>query len=271
MGIPKIIHQTWKRKDLPQKFSQRVQQWIQLHPDFEYMFYDDDDLYNLVKQHFPKYLTFYNEMSSMIERVDFARYIMLYVSGGIYADIDTTPLKNIEPLLNTNKIFLDSEPKEHHKDGELISNAIMLSPLTSSSRLFWRSLLDFIVSTYEHHESPVDTTGPKAIKRFFTAFPSFRKSVRIGNSCTLNGLTNKMTDLSLTINNIKLDGVAEACYSRLDEMYVVHLWDNSWVGTKWTDPRWKNKRYWCYALPFLVFAIFVLCFVVDSFFLSPKG
>jgi mannosyltransferase OCH1-like enzyme len=53
--IPKIIHQTNKNKSLP-KLYQTSQRCIQnLHPDFEYKFWTDDDMYNLIKTYFPSY------------------------------------------------------------------------------------------------------------------------------------------------------------------------------------------------------------------------
>lgn len=47
--VPKILHQTWKTKDLPDKWKQAQRSCIDLHPDYEYRFWTDDDALQLIK------------------------------------------------------------------------------------------------------------------------------------------------------------------------------------------------------------------------------
>jgi len=53
--IPKIIHQTYKHASLPSVFAQCQNTIRELHPDFEYRFYTDEDMYSEIKTHFPEY------------------------------------------------------------------------------------------------------------------------------------------------------------------------------------------------------------------------
>lgn len=260
MSTPKIIHQTWKTKDLSGKYEKYSNEWKALHPNYQYILYDDEDLLNLVKVYFPDYLNFYkNTISSNIERVDFARYIMLYAHGGIYADIDTRPVKSFDPLLIENKILIGEEPKEHTKG--FLCNAIMVSPLTEKSKKFWSSFLKFIVDTYQQNQSPIDTTGPNALRRFFVSHPKFFiNNVDLISPCYFTPVTNNYTDNTLLINSVKLDHVSEECMRKKPEVYAAHLWDNTWVKPRWSDPRWKNKTYWVYAISFFIVIALVIFF-----------
>ena len=42
-GVPKVIHQTWKDADIPQKWQKARQSCIDLHPDYEYKLWTDAD------------------------------------------------------------------------------------------------------------------------------------------------------------------------------------------------------------------------------------
>lgn len=267
--IPKIIHQTWKTKILPEKYKEYSKRWQLLHPDYEYILYDDKDLEDLVRKAFPNYLDFYiNGISSNIERVDFARYVMLYSKGGIYADIDTIPIKNFDILLeNYNKILLEQEPKEHRTEGrQLLCNSLMVSPINGKTMYFWRKFLEFIVDTYEPNLSPVDTTGPFALRRFANVFKNFSDYVIVNNtSCFFNSVTNRITNNNITIfddsgRTVNLKGISSECAKCKDRnnIYAAHLWDNTWVQkSRFDDPRWKNKKYISCVLSFTLMMLFI--------------
>ena len=43
MTIPKIIHQTWKSKELTPYFKKASNSWKRMNPNYTYQFYDDMD------------------------------------------------------------------------------------------------------------------------------------------------------------------------------------------------------------------------------------
>jgi len=47
--VPAIIHQTWKSKDIPEKWKAAQQSCVELHPDYEYRLWTDDDGLELIK------------------------------------------------------------------------------------------------------------------------------------------------------------------------------------------------------------------------------
>ena len=58
--IPKIIHQTYKEvENLPPVYKKCQLKVKQLHKDWEYRFWTDDDMYTEIKESFPElYLVF---------------------------------------------------------------------------------------------------------------------------------------------------------------------------------------------------------------------
>ena len=49
--------------------------------------------------YYPNLLPSYKKLDLMIMKIDFMKYIILYHYGGIYADMDTVCLKDIDPLI----------------------------------------------------------------------------------------------------------------------------------------------------------------------------
>src|SRR5690349_18447571 len=142
MYTPKILHQTWKTYDIPPKFLKYRQRWFNFTNNYEHFLYNDNDLDKLVS-YFPKYYKVYETFTSKIEKVDFSRYVMMYIYGGIYADLDTYPLKSLDYWISKNKIILGREPLEHslkiYNREIVLCNALMISP---PKQKFWLHLMD---------------------------------------------------------------------------------------------------------------------------------
>lgn len=248
---PRHIYQTWKTKDekkIPKKFLEYSRRWKELHPDFEYTLLDDDDLRNIVKDIVPHYLIHYDNFSQTIERVDFARYALLYGYGGVYADMDTFPVKNLGRWVSTNKIVLGCEPDEHSKRlyssrEKVLCNAVMISP---PHQKYWLDLMKYIIDNYEANYLPVYTTGPMAMTKLYEDYPEVYNDIIITDPCVFFPLT--------------ADGkVTKGCDVN-KETYTMHVWDNTWAYSPLKDPRIRNTRY-------QLAALFILLFIVCVYFM----
>lgn len=93
--FPKIIHQTWKNKDIPEKWKESSTQWQALHPGWRYHYTTDEDNRSFVQQEFPQYLDTYDKLPYPIQRADMIRYMYLYHMGGVYSDLDIVPLRSL--------------------------------------------------------------------------------------------------------------------------------------------------------------------------------
>lgn len=109
--IPKIIHQTYINEDIPSHWEESRKQWQKLHPDWKYMFWTDDDLEKLVKNHYPQYFDSYLGFKHNIMRVDFGRTLILHRHGGVYSDLDIVPVQNITSYVD----FLNRTMEKHQE------------------------------------------------------------------------------------------------------------------------------------------------------------
>jgi hypothetical protein len=287
MAIP--FHQTWKNHNLPQKFKDFQELWFNVLGykacwdggdrkqtttpggiDYDYKFYDDKALRDAVLRYTPQFIKAYDSFSENIERVDFARYSILFGEGGVYADMDTKPLKPIDEWViksnDENKMILNQEPKEHiqrlYGNRKLfLCNAFMISPSppTKESQTFWMEFMKYIIKHYELNYDAVSNTGPLAMTKFYeeNTKPTFisqnsslehvlHHNVYIADACIFNPIDAET-------------GQATKGCNMEEDSYVVHVWENTHVPKKWTDSKllW-NKRYWTYVLLTLFIVIFVM-------------
>ena len=119
MIIPKIIHQTYKFKN--HKFINFTENWKKKNKNWEYIFYDDNDVEAFFKTHknninneFPQLQIFLNDCS-IIEKIDIFRYLLMYYIGGIYCDIDTNCFKNFDDICNNQECILGIESYITHE------------------------------------------------------------------------------------------------------------------------------------------------------------
>lgn len=86
--VPKLIHQTWKDKNIPKKWKKAQQSCIDNHKDYTYKLWTDEEGLDLIKKEYPWFLKTYQSYPYDIQRVDAVRYFILHKYGGIYIDLD---------------------------------------------------------------------------------------------------------------------------------------------------------------------------------------
>lgn len=242
MSVPHIFYQTWKTKQIPKESISNQRKWLDiLDAGWKYELLDDADLRKLVEANFPRYLKSYDSFTKNIERVDFARLVMMYL-GGVYADLDTYPLQSIDKWVSKGKIVLGREPVEHardlYNDREIVlCNAFMISP---PGKKIWVDLMDYIVANYEPNYKPVYNTGPMAMTLFMEKYPEkfSQEEVIITDPCTFFPMlgNGKFSDRCMVNSELSAD------------TYVVHEWQNTWVVPWYKDPEWFNRRYWFWGM-----------------------
>lgn len=170
MAIPKIIHQVWEGRTEP-KMPTRLQilarTWQEQNPNWEYHLWSGREMDELVATHFPEYLSMYQNFPYNVQRWDTIRYMMLYVYGGIYTDLDTECFQPISPILENVTIGFGEEPPIHTKPIR-IGNAFLVSEKENSA---WQTILNEILRNMVEKESAIETvmhsTGPNMINRLF--------------------------------------------------------------------------------------------------------
>ena len=108
--IPKIIHQIWTHgcDKIPEKYKKYTDAWkLKESEGYQYMCWSDETLINLIKE--------YDSSDSLVEvykyfklpqqRSDLGRYLLLYIYGGFYIDMDIEPGdQSLDILTDKNKI-----------------------------------------------------------------------------------------------------------------------------------------------------------------------
>ena len=98
--IPRKIFQTWETKPLSDEFMTLPQSWINHNPTYEHILFDKNDREEFIKQNFDA--SVFNAYCRIIPgafKADLWRYCVLYIHGGVYADIDTICRCSIDTIL----------------------------------------------------------------------------------------------------------------------------------------------------------------------------
>lgn len=92
--IPKIIHQIWLGGPVPEAYTQWIESWRKLHPDWQYKLWTDETVKSLTlhNQDYYDNAYYYGEKSNIL------RYELLYQFGGVYVDIDFECLQPLDDL-----------------------------------------------------------------------------------------------------------------------------------------------------------------------------
>jgi hypothetical protein len=103
--IPKRIIQTGKCFQLPMVQRAAALNVKLLNPDFEYMFFDDEQVEAFLRQEFPEYRETVASFRYPIQKYDFFRYLAIYRHGGFYFDLDVFLAASLSPLLGCGCVF----------------------------------------------------------------------------------------------------------------------------------------------------------------------
>jgi mannosyltransferase OCH1-like enzyme len=155
-GIPKIFHQMWfdrveyDNETGPAKYHEKMQTWRTHHPHFKFMFWNRRRIEKLWEHpHLQRWKQFFYSLEVHIEKCDFTRYAILYLYGGVYADLDFVCLKNILPLLHNREFGWAFETISHNWPSDPRFRKVFNGFLFSiPGHWVWEKLMDNIVKHY---------------------------------------------------------------------------------------------------------------------------
>jgi mannosyltransferase OCH1-like enzyme len=119
MGIPKIIIQTWKSRDLPPYYKKTQNLIFRNNPDYRYIFFDNQDILNFIKERYPSFEPLLKKFKRKIQIIDFFRLLAVYEYGGFYFDMDVEVIENLDPLLQYSCVF----PVEMKRNNRILDKA----------------------------------------------------------------------------------------------------------------------------------------------------
>ena len=120
-AIPRIIHQMYRTTELPEDWAHVPHAWKQLHADYTYMLWTDEQLRQLIADDYPWLLATYDAYPHDTQRWDASRFAILHKYGGVYADLDIQAVERIDALLEGQQLLLPHTPNVG------LTNALMAS------------------------------------------------------------------------------------------------------------------------------------------------
>lgn len=105
MNIPPRIIQTGKAGNMSPSAKAAAVNLKLLHPDWEYLFFDDEDIRRFIASEFSQYQKVFDDFRQPIQQIDFFRYLAVFRLGGFYFDLDVFLYENLSPLLECECVF----------------------------------------------------------------------------------------------------------------------------------------------------------------------
>lgn len=195
LRFPKNIYQVWyqgcdniKRHE----FKLNIKNWNEFNPEWNYYCVDNLFLENACKQFSEECYIVYKSLDVMHMKIDLGRYVLIYMYGGMYADIDAYILRPLDFSKKVQEIINTYETKNKHVIGlssvalnkletffmtwrlqsVAFNNAIMFS---SPKNPVLKQYIDHVVKQIKHtldtksfdYLKVQNTTGPMTFNHFF--------------------------------------------------------------------------------------------------------
>ena len=170
--IPKCIYQTWKTHDLSPTMANLVALWKTHNPDYEHKLFDNAECDEFIKKHFDRNVyVAYSRIIPGALKADMWRYCVLYVNGGVYADIDTMCMNSLNKFVKDREFVTAVDLNATKSEGEhnLFNSIIASIP----GHPILKGCIDRItrqVLTNTRPSSLLDIAGPGVLGREFNLY-----------------------------------------------------------------------------------------------------
>jgi hypothetical protein len=142
--IPKIVWQTYEtpKEFLPDYAKEAMLSWEKLNPHYEFKYMDSNQRDEFVLKHFgDDWYKIFSELPSGVMRACIWRYMILYVYGGIYLDLDIICKQPINSWVDHTKdlvvsISYDKKNLQHFAFASSINNEFILNTLKDMKKQF---------------------------------------------------------------------------------------------------------------------------------------
>tara|TARA_R100000278_G_scaffold119240_1_gene100510 strand:- start:508 stop:1206 length:699 start_codon:yes stop_codon:yes gene_type:complete len=223
--IPKIIHNVGPadRSTWPTEWHVCLASQKKHFKDFEFVFWDDDMMDELVEKEFPSFLKTWNEYPHVIMKSDMIRPIILYLYGGIYFDLDIYCEENIYSDLDQDKINIHGswDSREGHPP---LTNAFLASKPKND---YWLKLIKSAEERWNGEMGQtLKTCGPT---KYEWSHECFVMVLRLTGPMLLGDLPETQEENVLNSGKFSVEYVDNP---------IKHLCTGSW----WNKRKYDNKK-----------------------------
>ena len=193
--IPKIIHQTWRSKTLPNILDNILIHNKKVHENTEFEFKlwshapGEPEIDNFLKEKYPQLYNIFKKTTVGVQKGDISRLAILYEYGGIYIDLDILCIKSFDNLinLNSNKLIMSFEPSEQtikiFNKSNSLCNAFIATP---PKHPLIKIAIDNVISIYNKYGDQLfnkfDVFGGGFVQNIMNAAPNISDSYDIINT-----------------------------------------------------------------------------------------
>ena len=135
--IPNLLHQIWYQGSdkiiEPYKSCYDKTLIFLKNTKWKHVFWDKNKIDKFIKKYYNQYWDLYDGYDILVQKLDIARYLILYHYGGCYMDMDMEMIKDFRELIDGNDTLIVSKMSVG-----IINNGILFS---SKNNIFW---LDFL-------------------------------------------------------------------------------------------------------------------------------
>jgi mannosyltransferase OCH1-like enzyme len=261
--IPKIIHQIWIQgeHDIPEKLKINKNKIQILHPDWEYVLWDEISVLYLLKNTNEEWLKRYYKFDYLHQKVDYAKLIILYIYGGIFIDMDAYTIKKLDSLFHkySDYDFIVSYIKEHNFIGNILTCRKMGKCLNNGIYIAKPKvdILSYLIDNVSYKCSILDvkmtcisnTTGPIFFDNYIQLY--------------INKNHKKNKSKILILDNEYLEPCSSDFCEITDNTYIRHEHNMSWFNSYIKE---FIKLYLCYSIIFNSLFILLVIFMIYLIF-----
>lgn len=219
--VPLIIHRMWKDENIPELWSTSFHHCEEFYKQRNWttMLWTDGTIRTFLAENYAPFLSTFDSYPYDIQRVDSARYFILYHFGGVYLDLDVgcrkdkdiTDILRFMELMQIGSILPLTDPIG-------VSNDVMFA---SKGNEFFRQLIEALPDKNRWFGLPYLTvlfsTGPMFLSLAYTNYSQANEEVLA---------------LSPTL------------YSKTDARFFRHFEGSSWHSNDAKSIKWLTKNRW---------------------------
>jgi mannosyltransferase OCH1-like enzyme len=174
------------------KMYNSIHTWININPEINYNFLDNNALINLFKKdyEFPLLLQAYEKIKAFAFKCDLARYYLMYKFSGIYVDIDSYCVNNVKKLISGFDLVLSYDCDESNIQQSFIYSG---KPRLEIFKQLINSCINNILNEDVSH-GDLGITGPKLFGKIAEKIFGYRKK---GNNFNFDNLKIKIMNYYL--------------------------------------------------------------------------
>jgi len=162
-NIPKKIYQTSSTYNLSMDCLKTIETIKDFNPDYEYYFFDDNEVYNFMVLHYgegSEEINALNWLEPGAYRADLFRYCILHLQGGIYADCKQMWRTDLDSILSTGEDYYYVKDSGNH----LVYNALIITvPNTTVLQMSINQIKRNVKFKRYSYSDPLGITGPNLI------------------------------------------------------------------------------------------------------------